>query len=173
MRTNSSRPKAQWAEIEEDLQRLDAALRNPLAVRPKEEKALKTLLDGFDSAVDSALAENFNSPRVIALVFALLGELKARVGKGKPVWAGGLEKGIDLVRKTMRDVLGMGEGGVDAAPRAVSGGEEDAIVYLVEQRQQARQAKNWAEADRLRAELAAREVTLEDTPQGPRWWKKK
>jgi cysteinyl-tRNA synthetase len=165
--------QGQWAEIEEDLQRLDAALRNPLAVRPKEEKALKTLLDGFDSAVDSALAENFNSPRVIALVFALLGELKARVGKGKPVWAGGLEKGIDLVRKTMRDVLGMGEGGVDAAPRAVSGGEEDAIVYLVEQRQQARQAKNWAEADRLRAELAAREVTLEDTPQGPRWWKKK
>jgi len=165
--------KAQWTEIEEDIQRLDAALKNPLAVRPKEEKSLKLFLEGFDGAVDDALAENFNSPRVIALVFALLGELKARVAKGTPVWAGGLEKGLDLVRKTMRDVLGISESIRSVADASAAGADEDAIVYLVEQRQQARQAKNWAEADRLRAELSARDVILEDTPQGPRWWKKK
>lgn len=161
--------KTQLAEIDDDLQRLDAVLKNPEAVKPKEEKKLRLLLDGFDARVDQALAENFNSPRVIALVFELLGELKARVAKGKPVWGDGLERGIALLHKTLDEVLG-----VKAVASAVAADEEeDAIVYLVEQRQQARQAKNWAEADRLRAELAARQVVLEDTPQGPRWWKKK
>lgn len=161
--------KTQLAEIDDDLQRLDAVLKNPEAVKPKEEKKLRLLLDGFDARVDQALAENFNSPRVIALVFELLGELKARVAKGKPVWGDGLERGISLLHKTLDEVLG-----VKAVASAVAvDKEEDAIVYLVEQRQQARQAKNWAEADRLRAELAARQVVLEDTPQGPRWWKKK
>ncbi len=161
--------KTQLAEIDDDLQRLDAVLKNPEAVKPKEEKKLRLLLDGFDARVDQALAENFNSPRVIALVFELLGELKARVAKGKPVWGDGLERGISLLHKTLDEVLG-----VKAVASAVAADEEeDAIVYLVEQRQQARQAKNWAEADRLRAELAARQVVLEDTPQGPRWWKKK
>lgn len=165
--------KAQWTEIEEDIQRLEAALKNPLAVRSKEDKTLKLLVDGFDSAVDEALAENFNSPRVIALVFALLGDLKARVAKGKPVWEEGLRRGLDLVRKTLRDVLGMPEAGAVPGSVSTAAEEEDAIVYLVEQRQQARQAKNWSEADRLRGELTARGVVLEDTPQGPRWWKKK
>ena len=161
--------KTQLAEIDDDLQRLDAVLKNPEAVKSKEEKKLRLLLDGFDARVDQALAENFNSPRVIALVFELLGELKARVAKGKPVWGDGLERGISLLRKTLADVLG-----VKAVASAVAADEEeDAIVYLVEQRQQARQAKNWAEADRLRAELAVRNIVLEDTPQGPRWWKKK
>jgi cysteinyl-tRNA synthetase len=161
--------KTQLAEIDDDLQRLDAVLKNPEAVKSKEEKKLRLLLDGFDARVDQALAENFNSPRVIALVFELLGELKARVAKGKPVWGEGLERGISLLRKTLADVLG-----VKAVASAVAADEEeDAIVYLVEQRQQARQAKNWAEADRLRAELAVRNIVLEDTPQGPRWWKKK
>jgi cysteinyl-tRNA synthetase len=165
--------KSQLAEIEEDVQRLEAALKNPLAVRSKEEKALKNLLDGFDDAVDVALAENLNSPRVIALVFALLGELKARVAKGKPVWASGLEKGLDLARKTMGEILGIPILDQDSMAGSSINTDEDAIVYLVEQREQARQAKNWVEADRLRSELSARDVILEDTPQGPRWWKKK
>jgi cysteinyl-tRNA synthetase len=165
--------KAQLAEIEEDIQRLESALHNPLAVRSKEEKTLKAVVEGFDGAVDVALAENFNSPRVIALVFALLGELKTRVAKGKPVWAGGIERGVELVRKTMSEVLGIPKAPERVVDAARAGEEEDVIHFLIEQRQQARQAKNWAEADRLREELSAHDVILEDTPQGPRWWKKK
>ncbi|MBK8576571.1 MAG: cysteine--tRNA ligase [Elusimicrobia bacterium] len=165
--------QAQLGEIEEDIQRLESTLLNPLGVRAKEEKSLKRVLEGFDGSVDAALAENFNSPRVIAAVFALLGELKARVAKGKPVWAGGLEKGLDLVRTTLREVLGLPV--LVDSPKDVSRAtaEEEAIRFLVEQRQQARQAKNWGESDRLREELASRGVIVEDTPQGPRWWKKK
>lgn len=43
------------------------------------------------------------------------------------------------------------------------------IEALIAQRQQARKEKNWAEADRIRDELKARNIILEDTPQGVKW----
>ncbi len=45
------------------------------------------------------------------------------------------------------------------------------IDALVEQRTQAKKAKNWAEADRIRDELKAQGIVLEDTPQGVKWKK--
>lgn len=44
---------------------------------------------------------------------------------------------------------------------------QDAL-NLLELRQQARQSKNWAEADRVRQELAALGWIIQDTPQGPK-----
>jgi cysteinyl-tRNA synthetase len=41
-------------------------------------------------------------------------------------------------------------------------------LALLAQRQAARQAKNWAESDRLRNELAASGWIIQDTPQGPK-----
>ena len=45
-------------------------------------------------------------------------------------------------------------------------------VNLLELRQQARLSKNWAEADRVRNELAAMGWIIQDTPQGPKLKKK-
>jgi len=52
--------------------------------------------------------------------------------------------------------------------------ERDALVIpaevttLVEQRQHARAAKNWAESDRLRDEIAALGWIVKDTKDGPK-----
>ena len=40
---------------------------------------------------------------------------------------------------------------------------------LLSERDQARQARNWAEADRLREELQARGIKVIDTSSGTRW----
>jgi len=40
---------------------------------------------------------------------------------------------------------------------------------LITEREDARKAKDWPKADKLRDELAAQNLTLDDTPDGPRW----
>lgn len=43
------------------------------------------------------------------------------------------------------------------------------IEALIAQRAEARKNKDWATADRIRDELKARRVVLEDTPAGVKW----
>ncbi len=50
---------------------------------------------------------------------------------------------------------------------------DDEIDALIKERTTARQNKDWATADRIRDELAARNIVLEDTPQGIKWSYKK
>ncbi len=57
-----------------------------------------------------------------------------------------------------------------AASEQTAQGEDDPeISRLIEARQQARKEKNWAEADRIRDELAAMGITIVDTKDGVRW----
>ncbi|MFD2114998.1 cysteine--tRNA ligase [Paenibacillus yanchengensis] len=46
------------------------------------------------------------------------------------------------------------------------------IEQLIAERVEARQAKNWARADEIRDLLQARQILLEDTPQGMKWRRK-
>src|SRR4051794_13428521 len=71
----------------------------------------------------------------------------------------------------MTGVLGL-------APRDYAGGGDDSKLHdvidglvpaMLEAREAARSRKDFADADRIRAALAAAGVLLEDTPAGPRW----
>ena len=47
-------------------------------------------------------------------------------------------------------------------------GDEE-IEALIAERTEARKNKDWATADRIRDELKARHIVIEDTPQGIKW----
>ena len=56
-----------------------------------------------------------------------------------------------------------------ASEQNAQGEDDPEISRLIEARQQARKEKNWAEADRIRDELAAMGITIIDTRDGVRW----
>ena len=56
-----------------------------------------------------------------------------------------------------------------AVPASQVSESDPRIDALLEQREQARRSRAFAEADRIRDELSAEGIEIEDTPQGPRW----
>jgi cysteinyl-tRNA synthetase len=119
----------------------------------------------------AALADDLNVSKALAAVFGFVRETNVAVEEG--LTAGDRERVFEALADVDR-VLGVLD------PAAWRGGEEGGdgdseraeIDGLVERREAARQARDWAEADRLRDELAERGVVVEDTPQGPRWKKR-
>ncbi|MDD4870462.1 MAG: cysteine--tRNA ligase [Kiritimatiellae bacterium] len=105
-----------------------------------------------------ALDNDLNMPEALATLFGMIHEGNKVLNSGAVV---GEEACTVLHLLTEFDhVLGFLEKG---------GGEADAIVKrLVEERQAARKAKNWAESDRIRDELAKLGWEIKDTPQGPK-----
>lgn len=76
----------------------------------------------------------------------------------------------DFDRVLSLDLLAHGEKQRRADREAQAKEERDPeIDALVQQRTEAKKAKNWTEADRIRDELKARGITITDTPQGTKW----
>ena len=100
----------------------------------------------------AALADDFRTPEALAAVWDWVRESNRRGGVGSD----------DL--REMLSVLGLDNlldaGGADGGPDA------DA-QELLDRREQARAARDWAEADRIRDELAAQGWQVRDSATGP------
>ncbi len=102
-----------------------------------------------------ALAEDFNTPRALAAAFEWVREANRRADAGEQVG--------DADLREMLDVLALG-GLLDADADAA--GPDAAAQALLERRQAARAARDFAEADRLRDELAALGWEVRDGAEG-------
>ena len=81
---------------------------------------------------------------------------------------------IDSMEKVFAEfcsVAGVLEGSASAVSAENSGLDDTLMQILLDLRQEARAAKNYAQADAIRDRLAAAGIVLEDTPQGARWKK--
>ncbi|MCH9799876.1 MAG: cysteine--tRNA ligase [Betaproteobacteria bacterium] len=107
-----------------------------------------------------ALDDDFNTPEAMAVLFDLANEFN----KDKSIIAASLLKNLGAV-------LGLLERDADAFVQGEIGDDGLDIEALIKARIQAKQAKNFAEADRIRAELTGAGIILEDTPQGTTWRK--
>jgi cysteinyl-tRNA synthetase len=109
-----------------------------------------------------AMDDDFNTADAVSVIFELVRELNsltaAEMNPSKAFAKAALEFLIELV-----NVLGLIYGESDEKDISKE------VEALIEARQAARKAKNWAEADRIRDEIKAMGIVLEDTPQGVRW----
>jgi cysteinyl-tRNA synthetase len=61
--------------------------------------------------------------------------------------------------------------GLSLNPVEIDENEAAGIEELVAKREEARMKKDWALSDKIRKELSAMNVVVEDTPKGPVWRK--
>jgi cysteinyl-tRNA synthetase len=130
---------------------------------PAEEQLLAELSQARQRFIEQ-MDDDFNTAGGIAVLFDLVRDVNSRVGAGA---SAELAKGALALIKELAGVLGLLEKG-DEQPEML----DEEIQALIDARQAARKAKNWAEADRIRDQLAAMGIILEDTPNGVRWKRK-
>ena len=111
-----------------------------------------------------AMDDDFNTPLAVAALF----DLASEVNKTKSVTHARQFKAlagvIGLLGRTAQQFLqaGVNEGGFD----------ETAIGSMIEQRAAAKKSRNFAESDKIRADLLAAGIVLEDKPDGTTNWRR-
>ena len=114
-----------------------------------------------------AMNDDFNAPKAIGILFDLAREVNRRLNEGSPPSRASLQAIDSLYRDLGGDILGLVP---DVLPQQTGAGlEADLIQLVIEIRQEARQARDWAQADAIRHRLAELDIALEDGPEGTTW----
>ena len=124
----------------------------------------------FRARFAAAMDDDFNTPGAIAVLFELAGEINRAQAGGDEARAGQLA----VVLRELGGVLGILQQDPASYLRGEQGADEDAgwVDELIARRSEARRNRDWAESDRIRDELDARGILLEDGPQGTSWRRK-
>ena len=135
-------------------------LRSALGQKSSEEEGHSLLeVKPFEQRFVEAMDDDFNTAQAIAVLFELAREINR-----------GTEQGAN-VTEAQRTLLKLGAVlGLTLTEKTVLSADTDALVGLLASiRDDLRQNRQWQLADKIRDGLADLGVTLEDTPQGTRW----
>ena len=114
--------------------------------------------DSYAARFKAAMDNDFATPEAVAVLFDLAGEVNRT---GSTSTAGLL--------KSLGGCLGLLQGRPEDFLKGETAIEETAIAELLERRAQAKKAKNFAEADRIRSDLLTQGVLLKDSADGTTW----
>jgi cysteinyl-tRNA synthetase len=163
----------------EQLDQADAALTGIYSALRGHRTGVQRLEGEYRRAFETAMEDDFNTPLALAELKSLTRAVNTANVNGEAQEADALAAEL----RALGGVLGLLQRDPDEwlkKPKLAqaSTGEsaavtDDEVDELIAQRNQARQRKNFAEADRIRDELARAGVVLEDSPGGATTWRRK
>ena len=113
--------------------------------------------------IEAMLDDDLNTPQALAEISGLAGEARKATSTADKATLKSQLLGAGLVLGLLQQ---------DPAAwfaRGASGDDDARIQSLVDERNAAKKARDFARADAIRDQLAAEGILLEDTPQGVRW----
>ena len=140
---------------------LDFALKNAPEGDGDLEK-IKSILSPRQTQFDEAMEDDLNTADAIAAVFELVRDININVIENNASKAA-VEYAAELF-DALTGVLGL-------VYNRKNESLDDEIEKLIAERNEARKNKDWATADRIRDDLKAQGIVLEDTSQGVKWHK--
>ena len=134
-----------------------------LAGAPDSAEQPSAAVDALCDSVVEALCDDLNTPVAMARLFEAVKLLNG--GQLTPADKAALRKLFDEV---VGGVLGLKDEDAGASGKAEKA--LDGVMQLVlENRKKVREAKDWAESDRIRDTLAALGISVKDTKDGAVW----
>ena len=137
-------------------------------------KALYAKLEELRSGFMEAMSDDFNTALAISFMFELAKEINIyhqHISTGSEKPDGKLVENMEKLFAEFCGIIGVLETSAQPAAEKDASLEDKLIETVVSLRQEARAAKNYAQADALRNALTGLGIVLEDTPQGVRWKK--
>jgi len=143
------------------LERLDALVAALATYREErgDDPALPAAIAAGREAFGAALDDDLNVSAALAALFDLVRDLNRRIER-RSISSSDAARALEALRE-LDHVLA-----ILPDPEPVL---DDEARQLLDAREAARTSRDWAASDRLRDELAARGITVEDTRDGQRW----
>ena len=118
----------------------------------------------FEEQFIAAMDDDFNTPIALSVLFDLAHEIQRLREKDEQLAAS-----YAALLRYLGSVLGILQTDPDLFFQSGTDVDVAKIESLIAARQQARRDKNWAEADRVRDELAQMDIAIEDAAGGTTW----
>lgn len=128
------------------------------------EQKLRAALDEAQTRFVEAMDDDFNTAGGLGVLFDLTRSCNIYLKEAHPFNRKLLEEMLQFY-SNVNDIF-------EIADISAPGNLDEEVSKMVTRRDEARAAKDWATADRIRDELLEQDIILEDTPHGTRWKKK-
>ena len=118
----------------------------------------------FEEKFMASMDDDFNTPEALASLFELVRELNT-------VRIGDEHKALPLAALLVKlgGILGVLQGDAEAFLKSGTEVDEAWIEEMIQKRKDAKKARDFAESDRIRDELAAQGIILQDSREGTTW----
>ncbi|GAB1347799.1 cysteine--tRNA ligase [Ignavibacteriales bacterium] len=147
----------------EKLSNLFDNLKQGLAAGPASSAVEYNFSSSYEAFKD-AMDDDFNSPKAIAVIYDFVKEVNTVIASGNGLSREFYEGALEFLKKTADGVLGILR--TEKKEEADTGLENELIELLIKLRIDAKKEKNYPLSDKIRNELNALGITLQDTKEG-------